>query len=605
MEETQKINNIVESAQQKIQDEIGGLIGTSFLLADTRTEIVPKKDILQALSGKKVVTRIEISGDISGIGHILIDVKDAIRLGGTLIMLPPAELDEHVENESYDEETEDSYGEITNIITGIYTALFGQVYEMTCKFERVEQQLVDCSTAAEQVELLIEDTVLYTITSTITLSGDQLGTLTLLLPATSFSLVEANQFPEQLSQTENDDSNGVDKTVDDPLVPEDTSEPEDFSEEDEISSAGDDVKAPGSFDVHDRKKDIDSLMELCRTSLQQEVGEIVGVELTLSEMNNQVITKEYFFRNEAVDKQVAATLEVTGDVKDCSYLCLGLKDAIRIGSTLLMLPSSELESSVTEESFTTDVQDAYDEIVDAISSVYTEVLKDLDNTSLEFRKKGIDRVVPMKVEIASDSPIADQIYYLNRFKIGLDGKEAGFLRMLFPLEMLGLEALAPDETIESVTDQDGLGQPNTVPDASLTGDKIKDETGVGSNYEKETGQLLIISDADPEAKRIHDILATQGISTVQLNFRDNVSDYLPGTFKAVLLVMREVDEQTLGMAIKINTSCSLPLIATGTSWTRSKVFKAVKYGVNDILLAPATADEISAKISPYLTSLAA
>jgi len=56
--------------------------------------------------------------------------------------------------------------------------------------------------------------------------------------------------------------------------------------------------------------------------------------------------------------------------------------------------------------------------------------------------------------------------------------------------------------------------------------------------------------------------------------------------KAVFLVMADVDEKGLGVAIKISAMSSLPLIAVGPAWTRTKVIKAVKYGVADILLAP-------------------
>ena len=57
----------------------------------------------------------DLKGDLEGQGCIVVDVKDGIRLGGILIMLPQSELEEVVQNESYTEETEDSYGEIANI----------------------------------------------------------------------------------------------------------------------------------------------------------------------------------------------------------------------------------------------------------------------------------------------------------------------------------------------------------------------------------------------------------------------------------------------------------------------------------------------------------
>jgi len=606
MVEKHFIDNIIESAVQRIQDEISGLIGTSFMLTDNRTEIVPREDFLNLCSGTQLFTRIKISGDISCNGSLIIDIKDAIRLGGALIMLPPDEVDERVEKESYDEETEDSFGEIANIIAGIYTGSFEKEYDTPCRFERQEQHLVEGSSAGDQVSQLIEDGQLYCLTSKLTLGSDRLGNLTLVLPAEPFDLVEASAIAEPSPNPETDISAGASDEDDSSGVfneatPAADNLLADMGKASQVSSAG-----RSTFSAaQGRRNDIDSLLELCRASLQQEIGEIVGVEVTLGEMKNQVVSKEYFFRNELPGKQVAASLEATGDCKDRCYLSVGLKDAIRIGSTLLMLPSSELEAAVAEETFTTDVEDAYDEIVGVICSVYSKIFTDQDSLSLELEALDIDRIVPMKVDIAGESPIVNQNYYLNRFAIGLDGRQTGHLRMLFPSDLLGLGSLQPDEMIESSIVPEDRNQVDAPPDMQASRKVSVDEIDAGGSEEEKTGQLLIISDADPEATRIHDILSTQGISAVTLNFRDNVNDYLPGTFKAVLLVMKDVDEQSLGMAIKINTSCSLPLIAAGASWTRSKVFKAVKYGVTDILLAPASAEDIDHKISPYLASLAA
>ncbi len=45
--------------------------------------------------------------------------------------------------------------------------------------------------------------------------------------------------------------------------------------------------------------------------------------------------------------------------------------------------------------------------------------------------------------------------------------------------------------------------------------------------------------------------------------------------KAIYLVMQDVNEQAFGVAIKVSSACSVPLIAAGPDWTRTKVIKAV------------------------------
>jgi len=613
MEETQAIDEIIESAQQKIQDEIGGLIGASLSLAKPQGEIVSRDDLEGQLSGNVILTHIEISGDIAGNGYLLVKVRDAIRLGGTLIMLPQAELDELIESESYDEETEDSYGEIGNIITGIFTSLFEEMHDSSCRFERGVQHLIKFPFDDEKTGELIDDTLFYKITSNITLADVSLGPLILMLPAAPFDLIENVNQKEMESKSGFDEQDQNNEGLGEASLTEEnpignSEKPEQIVSEvpaDLESSSPTSTEESSSFDVETRRTDIDSLLEMCRVSIQQAVGDIVGVEVTISEMNNKVVTKEQFYLDETSGKQVAANFVVTGDVEACCHLYLGLKDAIRIGSTLLMLPPNELESAVSEGTFNPDAQDAYDEITRVVSRVYSEIFSEHHSNSLHFSTTDIGQVVPMKVDIDSDDPIVNQTYYLNKLKLGIDGHDSGWLQMLFPVVLLGLETIEPAGIVKNSDLEEEKDQTTALSEDDLFTGAVEKAVQAADSPRGQTGEILIISDADPEAHRIEEMLGSQGISAVQLNFRDNLIDYLPGAYQAVLLVMNDVDEQSLGMAIKISTSCSLPLIATGSSWTRSKVFKAVKYGVSDILLTPATEDDISSKISGYITSQAA
>ncbi|MEZ4485905.1 MAG: hypothetical protein R2864_15530 [Syntrophotaleaceae bacterium] len=44
-------------------------------------------------------------------------------------------------------------------------------------------------------------------------------------------------------------------------------------------------------------------------------------------------------------------------------------------------------------------------------------------------------------------------------------------------------------------------------------------------------------------------------------------------------------------------------MAAGSQWTRSKVLQAVKYGVCDILVTPATADEVLEKVEAHFKAV--
>ena len=66
--------------------------------------------------------------------------------------------------------------------------------------------------------------------------------------------------------------------------------------------------------------------------------------------------------------------------------------------------------------------------------------------------------------------------------------------------------------------------------------------------------------------------------------------------------MENVNEQSFAHMIKVRSEipAQKPLIVAGPQWTRSDVIKAVRYGANDILLTPATEDEIREKVETNL-----
>jgi ActR/RegA family two-component response regulator len=69
--------------------------------------------------------------------------------------------------------------------------------------------------------------------------------------------------------------------------------------------------------------------------------------------------------------------------------------------------------------------------------------------------------------------------------------------------------------------------------------------------------------------------------------------------------MDDTKEQGLASIIKAKGifGSSVPLIAAGGRWTRSQVLQAVKYGVCDIVVTPASPDDIREKIRQNLGSM--
>jgi len=118
-------------------------------------------------------------------------------------------------------------------------------------------------------------------------------------------------------------------------------------------------------------------------------------------------------------------------------------------------------------------------------------------------------------------------------------------------------------------------------------------------------EVLIIQNYPLEAEKIQLELQNIGIVSKCISFNDNIHSHITSELRLILIVMQEVNEQAYGITIKVNSMSSAPIVAAGSEWTKSKVIKAVKYGVHDILLVPAAGEDIREKIESNIIRLAA
>ncbi len=589
-----KIDKILQLVQERLGDEVGGLMGATLVASDFKAKLVSKEDFFEEPSGKVVFSEMELSGELEGMGGLVLGVKDAVRLGGTLIMLPENELEECVTSEDYSDEIADSYGEIANLIAGAYTSTFEEMYSKTFRFIRKTTEVIAPMKVEIDSDSPIPNQNYYQSSVSLQLNSTEMGRLTLLMPAEPFGLdeqiVEKKAVTEETVQDE-PSSQGVEGEV--------TSE-----KSVEVASAESVTPEEKAVNLKKQKKRINACLKECKNRMQDEVGALLGTEVILSDHATRIVTKEDYFMDEASGKQVLAYMDVVGDVEGKSYLYVGLKDAIYIGGTLIMLPPDELDKVVLEAEFGDDSEDAYGEIANIISGVYTKVFEELYPEKVRFIKTSLEEVVPMKVDSESDEPMPDVHYYMATCKMNIGGKELGNMQMLLPAKLFKLDGLVQDEVADDAQAADDKSS-NTISgkaDASgVAGGAAAVEAGEGGV----NPEFLIVSNDELECSKITTLLNERGVVYNVLDYKDNVSNYLPGEVKAVFLVMNSVDEQGLGAAIKISAASSLPLLAAGPEWTRTKVIKAVKYGVDDIIITPASDDDILEKIDSLQAQKAA
>ena len=114
---------------------------------------------------------------------------------------------------------------------------------------------------------------------------------------------------------------------------------------------------------------------------------------------------------------------------------------------------------------------------------------------------------------------------------------------------------------------------------------------------------MIVSDQQNASAPFVDILSSAGYECRVLSFQDEVKElFQQHNILGIFLVMAQVGEKGFAAAIKLQSAGrSLPpIIFAGPEWTRSAVLRAVKYGAKDILMTPASHDEIREKVNRHL-----
>lgn len=560
------LDTLLEDSPAQLSEEISGLLGRTVTFSEITSSFVTEKEFFQDGPTKRVVAEMSFgTGENKlGKGYFVGSVKDSVELGGILIMLPESEIVKSIKEEDFYEDLQDAYGEIANLASGVYTRILEQGY--TPAKTRVIRKGVS-EVHALKSDGVLESQRYYCCSMSVTLGDKTLDNFQMLFPAVALKI-----FAE-----EKQDEKGGGEVV---------------QEKEQI-----DFPLGDALARHHQK--IDAILTECLSRCQQEVSALIGADVSLHNLENVVVSKADFF-SEVKGKQIVARMETSGqDVSGKSFLIVGLRAAVHMGGVLIMLPPPDLEAAVKGEEYNEDIADAYGEIANIVAGAYTSTFEELHKKQLHFTRKDIVEVTPLNVDLDAAEPFPAGEYYLSKMMLQVGGVDFGRFNLLFPLDVLELQGLVykEPEVDEEEEEAKGKEKKSWQTDAPIAED---DDLGGGADRSTEY-DILLIGDDDASAGSIIQGLAALGFSAKKLSFKDEVLDFLSDRIKAVYLVMREVNEQALGMVIKISTSSSVPIIAAAPAWTRSKVIKAVKYGVRDILLTPADGDEIEENIRKNLT----
>lgn len=253
--------------------------------------------------------------------------------------------------------------------------------------------------------------------------------------------------------------------------------------------------------------------------------------------------------------------------------------------------------------FDGEVVDSFAEIANILIGCFSKQFKAELPLKLSLKKEGdLQTLVPAQVDPNADQPFQAKEYYLLSSRIRMEDKTYGPLEFLFPLDLLGLSPSTPDpeETRREEPVQDSpqeKGCQNPVPGQ-------KHDTDPEPVPENNQSRIISIIAEDHSQVAIDEqSIANQGLQLTRLSLKSDFKQSLTQEDPCcVFLLISKVNDQGLALTIKVRSALKseCPLIVAGPEWTKTTVFKALKYGATDILITPADKDSIRNKYQKYL-----
>ncbi|NTV15336.1 MAG: response regulator [Desulfobulbaceae bacterium] len=318
--------------------------------------------------------------------------------------------------------------------------------------------------------------------------------------------------------------------------------------------------------------------------MANDLSKLIGEEIECTAGEGRTISPEEFSA-QFKGKLVLCNFVTDGDYAGDSFLVAGAKPAILLGGKLIMLPASELESRVKADNFDGELADAFEEISNIITGALNAEFLNGIPKKLHFKKTSIELVSAPFIPTGIIPGLGEGLYHLTSAAIEAGGANLGTFWFLLPLAALNLDKVEEAEEIAAV-----------------------DQESAAAGFPPEPGGesssrvVLIVADEPEERERIASLIAGTGLEVLQAGVQEDLRSVLNGReTSVVLLVMREVGEQSFAAAIKLRSVIkpATPLIAAGPAWTKKAVLQAVKYGACDILITPVAPEDLFEKLRAY------
>jgi hypothetical protein len=175
------IDETLQLCLRRIAEEVGGLLGQEFACTPHQGRFATSAEVLAARQDRAALACMAISGEREGTAHIVLPLGSAIVLGATLILLPTEEIANRRRQFDFDGEVVDAFGEIANIIAGVYTAVCLEKFSRKIHFKKTSVAPLSSAADAPPEQTLVPEHF-YLSKTDISLGGEELGSMDILIP---------------------------------------------------------------------------------------------------------------------------------------------------------------------------------------------------------------------------------------------------------------------------------------------------------------------------------------------------------------------------------------------------------------------------------------
>jgi len=459
------VDRVFNAIIEQTSEEVGALLGATVTLENHQTELLNKEQIFEIKRSRSVISTLEISGDQEGKGFLITDQKDSITLGGTLIMLPPDQIEANCQQRTFEGEAADAFGEVANIIAGAYTSIFLDMYPENLHFKRTDVDEFLPARLDPAADLPFPRGDYFHSSCSITLEEQNMGMLETIIPAEILGLNRSvqsteEQSPAQKPETEDapEADSAPDSTEDGPSQAPDTGAAPESEQSSAAESTGMEASASQeaadsaeTTEDEDVPQDVENEPEadgkyvdlsvadrVLKASLEQcaeEIGGLIDIEVELSSLNTAYVSKAEYFSKPG-PKSTVTEMIVNGDQDGISYFIVELKDSIYFGGTLVMLPEDELGNKMRSGELDGEIKDAYGEVANIISGGIVQNFDEMFPRKFHVKKGEVEAFTPTKVMVEDPKPFPDGEYYCVSASMDCETHDLGRLNYLVPVELL-------------------------------------------------------------------------------------------------------------------------------------------------------------------------